>query len=200
VRSRIALACCFGLALGARSLPGQRSQGTVIVRAELATLNPEETQIITPAYGAALGQMLGNAAVLIRWFRQDVSSIPAENPFTTWRNWLGLDWEYAFGEMNEYHRQVLVRFGAGALLRPGGLRTVPYLGLGFGMRYPISNWLGFTGRLEDDLAFLPAETTVDCGGAAPVTPADSTFYCISTHRGHHAQHNYGVFLGVELRP
>lgn len=160
----------------------------LVVRADLAALDPTYAKGLHLAWGAAAGwRVTPHASLFVDLIRQDLSDQLGDS--TVWQSFLGGAWEYAFGTPELYHRQVLVTVRGGVLLRARPLVDAPYLGVGAGFRYPVASWMQFHARVEDDLDVPKAQTVLWC-----VAPG----YCSPQHVGGHVQHNLGLFLGVEL--
>jgi len=175
----------------APTLGAGQSSGRVVVRADLAALDPSEAQGIHLAWGAGAGlQVTPRATVLVDVTRQDLNDeLGGESAF--WQTYVGAAWEYAFGAAQVYRRQGMVVLRGGVLIRPGPFAAAPYLGVGAGLRYPVTDRLRFQARLEDDLDLPRGQTLQSC-----IAPG----YCSPVHVGGRVEHNVGLFLGAEVRP
>jgi hypothetical protein len=171
--------------LFARTAPAQ-----AIVRLESGSLTPDDPFKVTLAYGAQLGWQFGRHGLLLRatWqdFSRDLFSYAApENG----RRYLSLAYERRLGWDDPFRQQVVLRIEGGGVAR-GGWSSAAFGAVGVGLRYPIGHKIAFLGSFEDRVLALPKDTLPDCG----YDP------CPAYTVGGNVQHNFGLFISVELRP
>jgi hypothetical protein len=187
----------FGVLLAsaaAASEVGAQAAGPV-VRLEGGMLNPSDPVQTTLAYGAAAGwQVSDRQALGVRYVRQSGGRNSGADVGRRARGFLTADWEYAFGSEKQYHRQVLVRVGAGALFRYM-LATAPILSAGLEVRYPVGRRWSFVGGIEDDVGALPRQDFQSCTVDVNGNPV-----CTLYTYGGRWQHNYGFLVAAEWRP
>src|SRR5712692_9533459 len=95
----------------------QLAQGP-IVRPEAGMLNPGDPLQVTLAYGGGVGWDLDRSnALLVRYVRQSQNRNSGADIGRNARGFLTANWEHVFGPSEQYHRQGLIRVGAGALFR-----------------------------------------------------------------------------------
>lgn len=162
-----------------------------IVRADLAALDPSNSQGIHLAWSAGAGwQWTPHSTLFLEVSRQNLSEeLGGESAF--WQTYLGGAWEYAFGAPRIYQRQFMVTVRGGVLIRQSPLDDAPYLGAGLGFRYPVTDWLHFEARIEDDLDLPKQQTVQSC-----LAPNN----CSPVLVGGHLEQNLGLFLGAAVHP
>ena len=131
---------------------------------------------------------------------------------------VGVAWEHAFQDAFESDppktQRYLVRIATGILVRGSFAYAVPYTDLknagfvdaGMVARYPFSDHVAAVGSIEDAIAFLPRQTVASyCNtiidGYTPrscYSAGGPNVFEVDT--GGAAQHNFGVFMALELRP
>jgi hypothetical protein len=186
--SRLDVGLLLGLC-GAPTLCAAQLFQAIVVRADLAALDPSYSQGIHLAWSAGAGlQVTPHSDVLFDVSRQNLAEeLGGESTF--WQTYVGGSWEHAFGAPALYRRQVMVTARGGVLIRPAPYDDAPYLGVGIGLRYPVASWLHFQARLEDDLDLPKGQTVQSC-----IAPG----YCSPLRVGGHLEHNLGLFLGAEI--
>ncbi len=161
-----------------------------IVRLEGGSLNPDDPFSVTLAYGGQVGWHFGRHALLLRatWqeLSRDLYSYAAPENL---RRYLSLVYERDPGWQEPYRQQLVVRLEAGGVAR-GAWSAAAFGAVGVGLRYPLGKKIAFLGSLEDRVVALPKDTLPDCG----YDP------CPAYTVGGKVQHNFGMFISVELRP
>jgi hypothetical protein len=173
---------------------GQLAQGP-IVRPEVGMLNAGDPLQVTIAYGGGVGWDLGPSnALLVRYVRQSQNRNSGEDIGRNARGFLTANWERAFGPGERYHRQAVIRVGAGALFR-NPLQTAPVVSASVGARYAVHRRLVFVGSIDDDIARLPRQDLQSCTVFASGPPACTTYTYVAR-----LQHNFGFLVAAEWRP
>lgn len=175
----------FGLLLA--MLPAAAVAQTKVIRLDMGAVNPESGYHL--AWSAALGIAASpRSNILLEFSRQNLSE---ENggPSSVWESFLGGAWEYGFGYPRVMQRQFFFVGHGGLLIRPAPLANAPYLGAGFGLRYPVSDWLGFHARVEEILDFPRTQIVNTCDGFGTCGPVEV---------GGRVEHNLAVFLGAQV--
>jgi hypothetical protein len=164
--------------------------GQLRLRLDGGSMNPDDPFAVTLAYGAQVGWRLSERdAWFFRVTWQQLSADLAGFPRDDLRRYLSLGYERYLGWEESHQRQFALRFGAGVAIR-SPLKTAPFVSGGVSLRYPISTRFAFLATFEDALAALPTDTIADCR----YNP------CLVWRSGGKAQHNFGMFISVELRP
>jgi hypothetical protein len=160
-----------------------------IERLEAGMLNADDPLRITLAYGGAVGWGLDSShALLVRYVRQSQNRNSGADIGKNARGFLTANWEHTFGPSERYHRQFLIRIGAGALFRTP-LRTAPVVSASLGARYEVHEKVAFVGTIDDEVGLLPGQEVQSC------TPT-CTVYTYTSR----VQHNFGFLVAAEWRP
>jgi hypothetical protein len=166
-----------------------------IVRPEAGMLNAGDPLQVTLAYGGGVGWDLDPSnALLVRYVRQSQNRNSGADIGRNARGFLTANWEHAFGPSERYHRQAVIRVGAGALFR-NPLKTAPVVSASAGARYPVHRRVAFVGSIEDDIGILPHQDVQSCAGFAPGPPACTTYTYVAR-----LQRNFGFLVAAEWRP
>lgn len=165
-----------------------------LLRLESGSLNPDDPFTVTLAYGAQVGWQFGRHGLLLRATWQELSrdlysyAAPEDG-----RRYISLAYERlaARGGNGEepFRQHLLLRFEAGGVAR-APWKTAAFGSLGVGLRYPLARKVAFVGSFEDRVVAIPKDTLPDCG----YDP------CPAYTVGGKVQHNFGMFISVELRP
>jgi hypothetical protein len=173
---------------GAQSPPPKSSHA--LVRLESGSLNPDDPFTVTLAYGAQVGWQFGPHGLLLRATWQELSrDLYSYTAPENGRRYVSLVYERHLGWDEPFHQQVVLRAEAGGVARRPW-KTAAFGSLGLGLRYPVSPRIAFLGSIEDRMVGLPKDTLPDCG----YDP------CPAYTVGGKLQHNFGMFISVELRP
>ncbi len=192
IRRLAAFVVCIAM-LGTRPAAGQAATDStprLLLRLDGGSMNPDNPFTVTLAYGAHIGwQFTERQALFLRATRQELSFDIAGYPRDDLRRYLSVGYERYLGWEERYHQQFALRFAAGVAFR-GPLSTAPFVSGGVSLRYPLSRRIAFLGTFEDALAALPTDTIQDCIHFDP---------CAIWRSGGKVQHNFGMFISVELR-
>jgi hypothetical protein len=180
------------------------------------TLSPDDPFSATLAMRAALGYVVGGRnAVAFEYLRQSANGSEGEDLGKFARHLIGFTWQHALGnafmDQDRMKQQYLIRLGGG-ILRPGTfpeaveddrLATATFVDLGVVIRYPFSSRIALVGTIEDAVAFLPTQSVRSyCGkvnGVFTCYPRGGPDHVVVKIEGR-AQHNFGVFATLQLRP
>ncbi|HYK09222.1 MAG TPA: hypothetical protein VEV39_00295 [Gemmatimonadales bacterium] len=168
--------------------PAGAGAQTKVLRIDMGAVNPEKGYHL--AWSAAAGlQVTPQSTLLLEFSRQNLSE-EIGGPMSVWESYLGGAWEYGFGFPRTMQRQLFFIGHGGLLIRPNPLANAPYAGVGLGLRYPVSEWIGFHARVEEMLDFPKSQVVTGC---------DEFGDCGPFKVGGSLEHNLSVFVGVEVK-
>jgi hypothetical protein len=192
IRHLVAFVLCIAL-VGTRPATCQTpvdSTRRLLLRLEGGSMNPDDPFTVTLAYGAQIGWQLNERnALFFHGSMQELSLDIAGYPRDDLRRYLSVGYERYLGQEDRYRQQFALRFGAGLAFR-GDLGTAPFVSGGVAIRYALSRRFAFLGTFEDAIVALPTDTLQDCR----FDP------CAVYRTGGKTQHNFGMFISLELRP
>lgn len=158
----------------------------MVVRLEAGSLAADDPFTATLAVGVSVGRPLGSQGLLdLRYTRQSDFGTDVGHGA---RSFLTLNWEHAYGVAQQYRRQLLTHFGAGALIRPP-FTIAPLVDGGLGLRYPMGARWALIAGFEDAVALLPSQDVQFCG----------TLGCSLYHFSGTVQQNFGLMILSEWR-
>jgi len=180
-----------------------RAQGHhVLLDAGAGSLNPDDPFAATLTLRGSLGWALGGHNVLgLEYTRQSANDSEGADLGKVARHFIGIAWQHAvtpLANQERMKRQFLIRVGGGLLIRgtfpnatPGEeLKNAAFLDAGFVIRYPFSARVAAVGTIEDAVGFLPRQKVQSY--------CDTDPYCVF-NTGGRAQHNFGLFVTLQLR-